>query len=116
VSDSKNNPCLTRRAWLISAASASAGALLLDGGAFAEAAPLPHVDEKSPTAHGLGYVADGSRIDPKAEPTFKAGSRCSNCLQLQGKAGDAWRPCTLFPGQLVSAAGWCRVWVPKPQA
>lgn len=114
MSDSSNSPRLTRRSWLICAVSASAGALLLDGDALAQVPPLPHLDEKNPTAHGLGYVTDGSRIDPKAELLFRAGSRCSNCLRVQGKAGDAWRPCTLFPGQLVSAAGWCRVWVPRP--
>ena len=107
---------LSRRAWLITAVSASAGALLRDGSATAQAAPLPHLDEKNPTAHALGYVADAAKIDPKAEVIFKVGSRCSNCLQLQGKAGDAWRPCAVFPGQLVSATGWCRVWVPKPHA
>jgi hypothetical protein len=82
VSDSKNKPSLSRRTLLIAAASVSAGSLLRNGSAFAQAASLPHLDEKSPTAHGLGYVADGATIDPKAEPTYKAGSRCANCLQL----------------------------------
>ncbi len=116
MSDLDRKSSVSRRTWLIAAASASAGALLRDGSAFADTAPIPHVDEKSPTAHGLGYVADATKIDPKAEPIYKVGSRCANCLQLQGKAGDAWRPCTIFPGQLVSAAGWCRVWIPKPHA
>jgi hypothetical protein len=114
MSNANSNPILSRRTWLIAAASASAGALLRDRRACA-AVPLPHLDEKSPTARALGYVASAAKIDRKAEPTFKVGSRCSNCLQLQGSAGEAWRPCRLFPGQLVSAAGWCRVWIPKPK-
>lgn len=111
-----NKLSASRRSWLVAAASAWAGALLHDRRVFAQAATLPHLDAKSPLAQGLGYVADAARINPKAEPSFKVGSRCSNCLQIQGKAGEAWRPCTLFPGQLVSAAGWCRVWVQKPIA
>ena len=116
MSQSKNKASLSRRTWLIAAASASTGALLRDVRAFAQPTMLPHIDAKSPMAQGLGYVTDAAKINPKAEPTFKVGSRCSNCLQIQGKAGETWRPCTLFPGQLVSAAGWCRVWVPKPNA
>ena len=46
-------------------------------------------------------------------PGYAPGSRCDNCLQLQGKAGDAYRPCGLFPGKLVSAGGWCKSWTPE---
>jgi hypothetical protein len=115
MSTSKNSLFVSRRNWLIATASASVGALLRDGSAFAQTATLPHLAANNPMAHGLGYVADVAKINPKAEPTFKVGSLCSNCLQIQGKTGEPWRPCTLFPGQLVSAAGWCRVWVPKPK-
>jgi hypothetical protein len=113
---STGKPALSRRDWLIAAASACAAALLRNGDTFAQGAPLPHLDDKNPTAHTLGYVAAAAKIDPKAEPAFKVGAKCANCTLVQGKAGDAWRPCTLFPGQLVSASGWCRAWVPKPQA
>jgi hypothetical protein len=34
-------------------------------------------------------------------------------MQLQGKEGDEWRPCNLFPGKLVNAHGWCKVWQAK---
>ena len=33
---------------------------------------------------------------------------------LTGKAGDAWRPCNLFPGKMVKNPGWCKVWVKAP--
>jgi hypothetical protein len=111
-----NSVYVSRRAWLVAAASVCAGALLHDAGEAAQAAGLPRLDPNSPTAHSLGYVADAAGINPKSEPTFKVGSRCANCLQLQGKEGDSWRPCRLFPGQLVSATGWCRVWIPKQHA
>ncbi|WP_415233103.1 high-potential iron-sulfur protein [Rheinheimera aquimaris] len=32
----------------------------------------------------------------------------------QGSAGDAWRPCGIFPGKLVSSEGWCAAWAKKP--
>jgi hypothetical protein len=35
-------------------------------------------------------------------------------MQLTGKEGDEWRPCNVFPGKLVNANGWCKVWAPKP--
>jgi hypothetical protein len=114
VRKANNDSFVSRQAWLIAAASLSAGALLRDGYALAQSATLSHHDEKSPIARSLVYVADAAKVSPKTEPTFKVGSRCANCLQLQGSAGEAWRPCALFPGQLVSAIGWCRVWVPKP--
>jgi hypothetical protein len=102
---------VTRRELLLSLAPASA-ALLATGAVHAQA-PLPHLEEGDPAAKALGYVHDVARVDPKANPTFKAGSNCANCLQLQGNPGDTWRPCTIFPGKLVNANGWCKVWVPK---
>lgn len=79
-------------------------------------ANLPRLDEKDTLAVAMGYVHDANKVDPKKVPQFKPGSTCENCLQLTGKEGDAWRPCNLFPGKLVAAAGWCKVWVPKPGA
>ena len=101
---------VTRRELLLSLAPASAA--FLATGVHAQD-PLPHLEEGDPAAKALGYVHDVARVDPKANPTFKAGSNCANCLQLQGKPGDTWRPCTIFPGRLVNANGWCKVWVPK---
>jgi High potential iron-sulfur protein len=75
---------------------------------------LPHVDEKEAQAVSLGYVDDVKKVDPSNTPQFKPGSHCANCLQLTGKEGDEWRPCNIFPGKLVNANGWCKVWAPKP--
>jgi len=65
---------------------------------------------KDPAAVALGYVENAARVDPKKYPTYVKDSTCENCLQLQGKAGDNYRPCTLFPGKLVSVSGWCSGW------
>jgi hypothetical protein len=76
----------------------------------------PHLAENDTLAVSLGYVQDAKKVDVNKVPQFKAGSHCGNCLQLQGKEGDEWRPCNLFPGKLVNANGWCKVWVAKPGA
>jgi hypothetical protein len=82
----------------------------------AAAADLPHLDEKDSLAAAMGYTHDASKVDASKTPQYKAGSKCANCMQLQGKEGDAWRPCALFPGKVVAAGGWCKVWVLKPGA
>ena len=73
----------------------------------------PHIDESESLAKAMGYVHDAKKVDPDKVPQYKPGSACSNCMQLQGKEGDEWRPCNLFTGKLVNAHGWCKVWQPK---
>jgi high potential iron-sulfur protein len=70
----------------------------------------PRLDVRDPAAMKLGYVENASQIDPKKVPQFQAGSSCENCMQLQGKPGNNYRPCSLFPGKLVSVSGWCSGW------
>jgi len=76
------------------------------------AAP-PHLDEKDPAAVALAYVENAARVDVKKYPDFVKGSTCENCLQLQGSPGTSYRPCSLFPGKLVAAGGWCKSWTPE---
>lgn len=76
----------------------------------------PHLGEKEPLAVAMGYVHDAKKVDANKVPQYKPGSKCVNCLQLTGKEGDEWRPCNIFPGKLVNANGWCKVWVAKPGA
>jgi hypothetical protein len=91
----------------------AAGAVCVrDSGAEEPAAV--HLSASDPAAIALGYHESAKQVDPKAFPTYQAGQSCLTCLQLQGKAGDAWRPCNLFPGKLVAVDGWCKVWVKKP--
>ena len=68
------------------------------------------LDVKDPAAVALGYVLDAGQVDAKKYPSYVKGSNCENCLQLQGTAGNNYRPCSLFPGKLVSVSGWCSGW------
>ncbi len=65
---------------------------------------------KDPSAVAVGYVENAAEVDVKKYPAYVQGSRCDNCLQLQGNAGNNYRPCTLFPGKLVAVSGWCSGW------
>jgi High potential iron-sulfur protein len=78
------------------------------------AAEPVHLSPSDPAAVALGYHESVKQVDPKAFPTLQPGQSCLSCMQLQGAAGDAWRPCNLFPGKLVAVDGWCKVWVKKP--
>ena len=73
-------------------------------------AQAARLDVKDPAATALGYVENVNRLDAKKYPEFVPGSSCENCLQLQGTAGNNYRPCGLFPGKLVSVSGWCKGW------
>ena len=95
------------------------GAALLDGGLIqgVEAqtqapAALPRLSLTDPSAIALLYVEDAAKVDKKnpMAARFAPGQNCATCSQLQGKAGEAYRVCAIFPGHLVSAKGWCSVW------
>jgi hypothetical protein len=79
----------------------------------ARGADAAHLDVQDAAAIALGYVENTSQVDAKKFPSFVPGSNCENCLQLQGSAGDNYRPCGLFPGKLVSVSGWCKGWTPE---
>ena len=100
---------LTRREFLTVLAVAGGG-LALAGTARAQAAPLAETD---PTAAALGYKADATKVDAKKFPSFKAGQNCASCKLIQGADGEAQRPCSIFPGKTVAAAGWCAAFAPK---
>jgi hypothetical protein len=75
----------------------------------------PDVDPNEPQAKNLGYVTDASKVDAKANPNFKPGQVCANCLQVPaGKEKGPKIPCNIFGGRNVSANGWCKVWVKRP--
>jgi hypothetical protein len=100
---------LTRRALLRS---------VVLGAAAATAAPLRtsrsaepgKLDVNDPAARALGYVENAAEMDPKKYPGYVPGSNCDNCLLLQGKPGNNYRPCSLFQGKLVAVSGWCTGW------
>jgi High potential iron-sulfur protein len=68
------------------------------------------LDTKDPAAVAVGYVENAAQVDTKKYPAYVKGSTCDNCLQLQGKPGNSYRPCSLFPGKLVAVNGWCSGW------
>jgi High potential iron-sulfur protein len=88
----------------LGAAAAASGARNAPG------ADTAKVDVHDPQAVALGYVENASQVDAKKYPQYVAGSNCDNCLQLQGKPGNNYRPCTLFAGKLVAVSGWCSGW------
>jgi len=83
---------------------------------LAHSASAEALSESDATAKSLGYVTDAKKVNAAANPNYKAGQHCANCMQFTGKAGAAAGPCNIFPGKDVAAAGWCKVWVLKPGA
>lgn len=99
---------LSRRNFLRTLAiAAPAGSLLVN---TAQAQDLPKLAVDDPQAAALQYVEDATA---SSAPNYKAGSNCANCALIQGNDGDAFRPCGIFPGKTVAAAGWCAAWAPK---
>lgn len=105
----------SRRAVLFAAASGLLAMLTNGSAARAERRSLPRLAGSDVLAHQMGYVEDARAVDSKANPTYKAGSSCSNCVLLRGKPDEEWRECILYPGRLVNPGGWCRGWVRNPR-
>ena len=79
-----------------------------------EQSMLPRLEESDTMAQALGYKHDAARVDPKQFPS-RAGAEganefCRNCVHYQGLPDRPWAPCTIFPGRLVNANGWCSAW------
>lgn len=91
--------------------TAGSAALVAGRAALARGAPL--VSESDPQDVALGYAADSSKVDAKKYPRHAAGQNCAGCQLYTGRAGDASRPCGIFPGEAVSAKGWCSAWLKK---
>jgi hypothetical protein len=82
----------------------------------AAAKALPVLKPADPAAKALGYIEDATKVDAKANPLFKKGQICANCLQWDEKTAVPLGKCKIFPGKVVKAAGWCKVYVKMPQA
>jgi hypothetical protein len=101
--DDLSNP--QRRALLKQAAlGLSMAPLALAGTPAALGASPPLLTEQDPAAQAVHYVEDASRAKGAA-----AGADCSNC-SIYSSVGADRGSCTLFPGKLVKAAGWCSSW------
>jgi hypothetical protein len=79
----------------------------------AQAKPLPHVAESDPQAAALGYRDDAKKVDRKKFANYQPGKDCDDCVQFEGKKGEAWGPCKIFPGKAVNRKGWCSAFQPK---
>lgn len=81
----------------------------------AQAQDLPPLALDDPMAKALYYVHDAADVDASnpLAARYMPGQTCANCVQLQGTEGAEWRPCALFPGKSVNAAGWCSIWAAK---
>lgn len=99
----------TRRQFIMTIVPAAAA---LSGVTCAQA-EAAKIDEKDPVAVGLKYKHDATKVDAKANPTYKAGNHCGNCQFFQGKATDAWAVCPLLGGKQVNNKGWCSAWAKK---
>ena len=87
-----------------------------DAGATApQASGGEKLQESDPTAQALGYRHSADAVDPAEYPRFEPGQACANCsLYLAGQSSDpGWGGCSLFPGKLVDAQGWCNAYVAK---
>jgi len=106
---------ISRRKLLTNAlvAAAAAAAAASPAVEAAEPAGYTHLTPTDPSAAALGYVSDAKTVDAAKYKTYKPGEMCGNCLQLQGTAGDPWRPCILYPKKLVNVNGWCSGYVKK---
>ena len=81
-----------------------------------QAAPaLDKVTETDPVAGALGFVSDVSRLDPKAHPEYQKSANCSNCAWYEPVAGVPAGRCNYFPGKVVDAKAWCRMWSAGPK-
>jgi hypothetical protein len=73
------------------------------------------VDPNEPQAKSLGYIEDATKVDAKANPNYKPGQICANCMHAPvAKPGAAEVPCNIFAGRNVAANGWCKVYVKRP--
>ena len=97
-----------RRTFLFRLAGGSA---VLASSALAQ--PAPKLPETDPQAIALGYRLDTTKVDAKKFPKHEVAQKCGNCQLYQGAANDAFGPCPLFAGKLVSVNGWCSAWVKR---
>jgi High potential iron-sulfur protein len=101
---------VARRSFIKTLTIGAAVGVWTTSSAHAADAPPAKLDVKDPAAVALGYVENAAQVDTKKYPTYVKGSNCENCLQLQGKPGNNYRPCNLFPGKVVAVSGWCSSW------
>lgn len=76
-------------------------------------ADMEQLDPADPAAEALGYTHDASDVDASEQIRYEEGQLCSNCTLFTSDSGEEWGPCSIFPGKLVNANGWCSTYTPK---
>jgi len=99
-----------KRRWLLQRLLFGAAAFHVVGDSAA--ATLPLLDENDPAAIALGYRANAKLVDRRRYPSYDGRQACVNCALLAFGTGIQ-RSCSLFPGKLVFASGWCKSWIKK---
>lgn len=102
---------IARRQFIQLSAVAAAGCIIRPG-QDAHAQDMPKVEESDPMAQAMKYTNDAGTVDAASRANPAAEQHCANCALVQGEDGADWRPCQIFPGKVVNAAGWCSVWAP----
>jgi len=103
---------IARRKFIQLSAVAAAGCFMQPGREV-QAGDMPQLSVDDPMAQAMKYTHDASTVDPAARNNPAPEQNCANCALVQGSDGEEWRPCQIFPGKVVAAAGWCSVWSPK---
>ena len=103
-----NNP--KRRQFIKETALITLGSSLLSESSHAIATKL---NPKDPAAAALGYVENASKVDTQRFPGYKLGQNCASCALILLQYSP-YRPCKIFPKNLVNANGWCSAWVKNP--
>lgn len=103
---------IARRKFIQLSAVAAAG-YVAQSSRPAMAQELPPLTADDPMGMAMKYTDDASSVDPASRNNPAAEQNCANCALIQGEDGAARRPCQIFPGKSVAAAGWCSVWAPK---
>ena len=65
--------------------------------------------EDEQAAKAIGYVAAAAKVNASVNPTYRRGQSCTTCVFVERSTAKQ-RGCTLVPGRLVMAAGWCKLW------
>lgn len=101
------------RRQFIQLSAVAAAACVIRPGQEAQAQDMPKVEESDSMAAAMKYTHDASTVDASSRANPAPDQTCANCALVQGEDGPEWRPCQIFPGKVVNAAGWCSVWAPK---
>jgi hypothetical protein len=106
----KSNNELTRRGFIAAAGCTALAPLII----AREAQAQEVLSQDDPTAVALGYYSDHTKVDTdkwsKKAGDSEGKQQCSTCSLFMAKE-EGMGQCSIFPGKLVNANGWCSAWV-----